>query len=160
MNSKHPSMKLGLFALVITGALVAAMMLVGCIPAPQNVLVAANSLEGVWIVSVSMSGPDAPTYTAMASFHHDGSVTMMENDGRLGIGVWEKVADHRYVWTIWEYWKEGEDFLQAKVNSSLELSKGGDTYNDAVTFQAFVVGNPKPIAEGSATGAGVRMRVK
>jgi hypothetical protein len=101
-----------------------------------------------------------PAYTALASFHHDGSVTMMENDGRLGIGVWEKVADHRYVWTIWEYWKEGEDFLQARVTSSLELSEGGDKYNDAVTFQAFVVGNPKPIAEGSATGAGVRMRVK
>jgi len=46
------------------------------------------------------------------------------------------------------------------MSSSLELSKGGDEYSDAFKFQVFVVGNPNPVAEGSGTGAGVRMRVK
>ena len=87
-------------------------------------------------------------------------MTVNESDGRIGIGVWEKVSDHHYAFTVWEYWKEGEMFFQAKVSSSVELGKGGDEYSDAFKFQVFVVGNPKPVVEGSGTGAGVRMRVK
>jgi len=124
----------------------------------MNSKLALNSLTGVWIVTVSPK--DQPPFTSLVSFHSDGSMTANESDGRIGIGVWEKASDHSYAFTLWEYWKEGESFFQAKMSSSLELSKGGDEYNDAFKFQVFVVGNPNPVVEGSGTGAGVRMRVK
>ena len=116
MNNNHMSTKFGLLALITTIALAATMVVIGCVPAPTDALAAANSLEGVWNTTVSPQGQ--PTVTVMTTFHRDGSVTMMENDGRPGIGVWEKVSDHRYAFVVWEYWKEGETFFQAKVSSS------------------------------------------
>lgn len=159
MNNQHISMKLGLLALLITIALIATVVLSGCVPVPTGAQAAANSLQGVWIANVSPQGQ--PPFTSSAAFHSDGSVTMNESDGRIGVGVWEKVSDHGYAFTVWEYWKEGEAYFQAKVSSSpIELSKGGDEYSGPFTFQVYAVGNPTPIVEGTGTATGVRMRVK
>lgn len=117
-----------------------------------------NNLEGVWIVTVSPQGH--PTFTDMVAIHSDGSVTINESDGRLGIGVWEKVSDARYAVTAWEYWKAEETFFQGKLNSSVELGGGGDEYRDTFTFQIFMAGNPNPIQQFSGTGTGVRMSMK
>jgi hypothetical protein len=158
MNSKHVSAKLGRLALVITIALAAAVVLSRCVSTPAGVLAASNSLEGVWTVTVSPSGQ--PPFTGVTDFHRDGSVTIMENDGRLGIGVWEKVSDSRYSFTAWEYWKEGDSYLQAKISGPVELSKGNDEYSGPFTLQVLVVGNPTPIVDGSGTATGIRMSVK
>jgi hypothetical protein len=153
VNTKS-TVRISVLAVVM---LVAALLVYGGIRG-TSALAASKSLEGVWTVSVSP--PGQPTSTAVTVFHSDGSVTIMENDGRPGIGVWEKVSGRSYAFTAWEYWKEGESFFQAKVSGPIELSEGGEAYSGPFSLQVFVVGNSNPIVEGSGTATGVRMHGK
>jgi hypothetical protein len=159
MNNERMLMKFDLLALVIAIALAATMALSSCAPIPAGVSAAPNSLQGVWFTSVSPQGE--PPFSNLSAFHSDGTVAMNENDGRIGVGVWEKVSNHSYAFTVWEYWQDGETYFQAKVSSSpIDLGTGGDEYSGPFTFQVFVVGNPNPVVEGSGTATGVRMHVK
>ena len=124
-----------------------------------SALAASHSVEGVWIVTVTPPGGQ-PTFTNVTAFHGDGSVVAIESDGRPGMGVWRKVSDHRYTFTVWEYWKEGKVSFQAKLTSPIKLSKGGQEYSGPFSLQLFMVGNPNPIFEGEGTATGVRMPVR
>lgn len=159
MNNPYISMKFGLLALLIMSALVATVVLSGCVPAPAGAHAAANSLQGVWIVTVSPPN-NMPTETVVTTFHSDGSVTEMTSDARVGMGVWEKASGRGYVFTMWEYWKDGEASFQAKISSTIELTDGAETYSAPFTLQVFVVGNPNPVGGGIGTATGVRMHVK
>ena len=153
MNTKSTARISVLAVVVLVAALLAFRGIQG-----MSVMAAPNSLEGVWMVTVSPEG--GTPFSDVTTFSHDGSVTIMENDGRLGIGVWEKVSDHSYAFTAWEYWKEEGTFFQAKISSPIDLGKGGEKYSGPFSVQIFVVGNPDPvvIAKGSATG--VRMHLQ
>jgi hypothetical protein len=92
-------------------------------------------------------------------FSRDGTMTVMESTGELGIGAWEKVSDHHYAFTFWEFYQQDGASVQVKISSPIELSRDGNQYSAPFSFQMVdLQGNV--LAEGRGTAIGVRMQVE
>ena len=125
---------------------------------PEQAKAAPQSLVGSWIASVTPDG--GPSFTDIIIFSSDGTATVMEGDGTLGLGVWQKLPHNRYAFSVWEYYVEDGTSLQVNVASTIELSRDKDQYSGPFTFTAYVVGNPDPVNEGSGTAVGVRLQIQ
>ena len=119
-------------------------------PLGSSALAASDSLVGSWTVTVTPEGE--PSFVHAVIFCNDGTVTAMEPDGRLGIGVWENVSkNYGYVipkiqggqvtWTrVWEN-ASNKSYAVPKVQGGqVTWSMVGDTTSDygyAFTFWEF-----------------------
>jgi hypothetical protein len=125
---------------------------------PDQVLAASKSLVGSWMATVTPDG--GPPFEAVVTFSSDGTAIVMENDGRTGLGVWQKISNNRYIFSVWEYYTADGTYFQAKVTSTIELSRDKEQYTGPFSFQVYVVGNPVPVVEGSGTAIGVRQQLE
>jgi hypothetical protein len=122
----------------------------------QNVQAANKTVVGDWKVTVTPDG--GSPFTAGAIFSNEGTVIMMENDGRLGLGVWDKSSGNQYSFSVWEYWLDNGSYFQAKVSSTIELSRDKETYTGPFDFQVYdLAGNL--LVQGTGTATGVRQYV-
>lgn len=125
---------------------------------PDQAMAAANSPVGSWIVTVTV-GNEQP-FVTISAFSSDNTMTVMENDGRLGLGVWQKLSGRRYAFTFWEHSTTPDGaILTIKLNSTIELSADKEQYTGPFTLQVFT---PDGIQVGSGVGnaTGVRMHVE
>jgi hypothetical protein len=122
---------------------------------PEPVLAGSKSLVGAWTVTVTREG--YPPFTDIATFSSDSTLVVMESDGRLGLGVWQKLAHESYAFSLWEYYVEDGTTFQVKLTSTIELSKDKEQYTGPFSVLVYVVGIPDPVGEGSGTATGVRM---
>jgi hypothetical protein len=111
---------------------------------------------GSWTVTVTPG--DEPSFVDAAIFSSDGTVTIMEANGQLGIGVWEKTSHDSYAFTFWEYFGENDATIQERMSSTIQLSENGDVYNGPFSVEVYVDG--KLVGSGGGTATGVRMHVE
>ena len=119
---------------------------------PEQVMAASQSMVGAWTVTVTSEGD---TFTDIAIFSSDGTVTIMESDGRLGLGVWQKLQNNRYAFSFWEYYVEDGTTFQVNITSTIELSRDKEQYTGPFFFQIYDV-DGNLIVEGPGTATGVR----
>lgn len=125
---------------------------------PEQAKAAAQSPVGSWIVIVSPDGQ--PSFTDVVIFSSDGTITVMESDGRLGLGVWQKLPHNQYAFSLWEYFVDNGTTLQVNVTSTIELSKDKEQYTGPYSVTVYVVGNPDPVGGGTGTATGVRQHIE
>jgi hypothetical protein len=116
----------------------------------------ANSPVGSWKVTVSPEG--GLPFTDGAVFSSDGTLTIMEADGVVGLGVWEKVSGNQYAFTIWEYYLDDGTFIQAEVRSTITLDNSKEQYSGPFFFRVSDI-DGNVFAEGIGTAIGVRNHV-
>jgi hypothetical protein len=116
----------------------------------------AKELAGSW--KVTITGDGAPPITSEANFSNDGTITMIEDNGTVGIGVWEKLSGDQYAFTVWEYIEQGGSNFQAKVSSTITLDDK-DLYSGPFFFQ-FMDLDGHVLASGTGTSVGVRNHVE
>ena len=147
--------RLGLLIISVLG-----LILVGALGyqtlAVRNAMSASDSPVGSWTVTVTPDG--GPSFIDGAIISSDGTLIVMENNGVVGLGVWEKVSGNRYAFTFWEYYEQDGTFFQAKVISTFKLSNDKEQYDGPFHFQIYAAGNL--IVEGSGTATGVRNHVE
>jgi hypothetical protein len=137
----------------VIAALLITSVLFGC----QSTQANSPSLVGSWTFTGTPTG--GPSFVGGITFTSDGTVISMEDTGALGLGVWEKKLNDTYVFTFKETGKDGDTFIQAKVSSTITLSKDGEQYSGPFTFQIFdLEGNL--LASGDGTAAGIRQHVE
>jgi hypothetical protein len=145
----------GLFFILVLG-----LTLVGVLGyqtfAVRNAMAAANSPVGSWTVTVTPD--DGPPFTNGGIFSSDGTVTIMEADGTLGLGVWEKLSGNQYAFTFWEYYSQDGSSIQVKVSSTFKLINDKEQYVGPFSVQIFDGINW--IVVGSGTATGVRNHVE
>ncbi len=125
-----------------------------------NAKAEANSPVGAWNVIVTVTGEGAPPpFISEMIFSSDGTVTCMESDGRLGIGVWEKISGNQYAFTMWEYYAQGGMSFQAKLRSTFTLADGKDQYDGPFFVQISIQDGPT-VFEGYGNATGVRNQVE
>jgi len=146
----------------VISILAIALVLVGVIGyqafKPEQVKAATQSLVGSWMATVTPDG--MPSFADIIVFSSDGTAIEMINDGRPGIGVWQKLSHNRYAFSVWEYWT-GDDALlySARVTSTIELSRDKDQYTGPFFFQVYdSAGNL--IVEGPGIATGVRQQLE
>jgi hypothetical protein len=139
-----------------------ALMLVGVIGyqalKPTQVLAASQSPVGSWTVTVTPDGGES--FADIAIFSSDGTVIVMESDGRLGLGVWQKISGNRYRFYIWEYYTEDGTSFQVKVTSTIELSSDKQQYTGPFSVEVYIAGNPEQVGGGGGTAIGVRQHIE
>ncbi len=125
---------------------------------PDQVMAAADSPVGTWIATVTLEGQ--PTFVTVAAFSSDNTLTIMEDDGRLGLGVWERLSDRRFAFTFWEHSTNPDGaILTIKLNSTIELSADKEQYTGPFSIQIFIPDGTQ-VGEGGGTATGVRMHVE
>jgi hypothetical protein len=123
----------------------------------NKALAGSKSLVGSWNVTVAPEGMEPFQHGVI--FSSDGTMTNMVDTGTIGIGVWKKISNRQYAFTIWQYYKEGESFFQAKVYSTAELSDDKLSYTAPFVFEIYdLEGNL--LVRGPGTSTGVRMNVE
>lgn len=123
----------------------------------QKALASSSSLVGSWDVTVSPEGMEPFKHGAI--FSSDGTLTNMIDTGQIGIGVWEKISDRQYTFTIWQYGKEGESFFRSKIYSTARLSDDKLSFTAPFVFEIYdLEGNL--LVQGPGTSTGVRMNVE
>jgi hypothetical protein len=119
-----------MIALILTG-------LVGYLLSTTGSALAASSVAptGSWIVTIQAEGQ--PPTIEVASFHSDGTMTVVRNGG-AALGVWEKTSTDRYGFTVWGLLDPdlAPPVYRAKVVSTIQLSKDGENYTG--TFIAYL----------------------
>jgi hypothetical protein len=123
---------------------------------PEQVMAASQSMVGAWTVTVTSEGD---TFTDIAIFSSDGTVTIMESDGRLGLGVWQKLQNNRYAFSFWEYYVEDGTTFQVNITSTIELSRDKEQYTGSFSVLVYIVGVGQ-VGEGSGTATGVRLHIE
>ena len=145
---------------VLISALVVILVLAGFLGyqalKPDQAMAAAKSLVGAWIVTVTPEG--GTPFTDGVIFSSDGTVTCMEQDGYLGIGVWEKISDNKFAFSFWESYLQDGALIKSKVSSTVELSRDNEQFSGPFHFQIYSDGNL--VVEGNGTGSGVRQHLE
>ena len=118
----------------------------------------APSPVGTWKVTVTPK--EGPPFTTMITFHSDGTLVNMDPDGALGLGVWEKGANDTYAFTFQELIKDGDAYMQIKVNSTFTLSKDGEQYSGPSTVQIFDADGNLVVSDENPDAVGVRQHVE
>lgn len=122
-----------------------------------NALAAGNSLVGTWNGVITPDG--APSAKNVAIFSSDGTLTLMEGSGVVGLGVWEKVSGNQYSFTIVEYFLEEGANFQAKVRGVASINEDKESYTGPFHFQiSDLEGNV--LQEGTGVATFVRMHVE
>jgi hypothetical protein len=152
MNIKKVLRVLGLTALLVAVALFAYQAF-----DEENALAASSGPVGFWKVTVSPE--EGPSFVDGIIFSSDGTMTAMEDTGRMGLGAWEKLGKEKYAFSFWEYYQEGEACFQVKVSSTIQLSHGADAYTGSFIFQAYDL-DGNLLASGAGTATGVRQHVE
>ncbi|UCH09123.1 MAG: hypothetical protein JSU61_07710, partial [Fidelibacterota bacterium] len=82
----------------------------------------AHSLAGSWIITVI---PDpqtgAPPFVNYAAMTKDGMIINSNETGHASIGVWTRTAGNQFAATFMGYDASGEEIIQYKVRSTIEL---------------------------------------
>ena len=124
----------------------------------SNALAGPRTLVGSWTTTVTPEGGE-PSFVDAVIFSSDGTVTAMESDGRLGIGVWRKISGASYAFNFWEFVNEGGAAMQIKISSTIQLSKDGEHYSGPFTVEVRdTAGNL--LGTGGGTASGDRQHVE
>ena len=117
----------------------------------------ANSPVGMWTGTITLE--DGTTQKVGVIFSSDGTMTVMEESGALGLGVWEKVSGNQYRFTFWEYAQQDDAMLTSRVRSTIELSDDKEQYTGPFDFQ---LSGPdgSVLAEGAGSATFVRNYVE
>jgi hypothetical protein len=118
---------------------------------------AANSPVGNWTGTITPEGSTSVQNGVI--FSSDGTMTVMEDTGVLGLGVWEKVSGNQYAFTFWETFLQDGANLQAKVRSTIELSDDKETYSGPFHFQIMDM-DGNVLVEGTGQATAVRNHVE
>jgi hypothetical protein len=121
-----------------------------------TVMAAANSPVGSWTVEVTRTG--LPPFTSVVIFSSDGTLTVIEDNGTVGLGVWQKLSGNKYAFTTLEYVQQGGGNFMAKVTSTITLDDK-EHYSGPFYFQ-FMTLDGHVLADGFGTAAGVRNHVE
>jgi hypothetical protein len=150
MNTKQIVLMIMLAAALVLGGVIGYQQF-----KPIEALAAPKSLVGTWTVTVTPEG-GTPFIDGMI-FSSDGTTTVMEQDGYLGVGVWEKLSNNRFAFSFWESYLENDALITSKVSSTVELS-GKDQYSGPFNFQIF--SNGELLVQGTGAATGVRQHVE
>jgi hypothetical protein len=136
MNSKTALVVVAIIALI---ALIAAgASLVYAQPSLMGTDRDAHSLAGSWIITVI---PDpqtgAPPFVNYAAMTKDGMIINSNETGHASIGVWTRTAGNQFAATFMGYDASGEEIIQYKVRSTIELSQDGEEFTGPFVTDLF-----------------------
>jgi hypothetical protein len=151
MKFKKNLSLLGLSALILIG-------LAGCQQLGAGSASAeANSPLGMWTGTITLE--DGTTQKVGVIFSSDGTMTVMEESGALGLGVWEKATGNQYRFTFWEYTQQDDAKLTWRVRSTIERSDDKEQFSGP--FDVHLSGpDGSIIAEGAGSATFVRNKVE
>ena len=150
MKSKWVKMMLVIGLVILVGVLALQTPKIG------NAENEANALIGSWKVTVTPDG--MASFGSEAIFSSDGTVTIIEDSGAVGLGVWEKLSGDQYAFTVWEYLEQDGSMFKSKVTSKITLDNkeqySGPFFFEFMTLDGYV------IVSGNGTAAGVRNHIE
>jgi len=113
---------------------------------------------GSWIVTVETEGQ--PPIVDLATFHSDGSMSVVRNGG-AGTGVWGKTSADSYAFTFWALLDPdlAPPVNRAKVVSTIQLSKDGEQYTGSLIAYLYDQDGNLLFPSGAMV-TGIRMHVE
>jgi len=94
-----------------------------------------SDIVGTWIADTDTSDPTNGPSIFM--FTSDGTYSEMDDDGTIGMGVWEENDDGTVTLTAWENQGDGQggSFGSFKIRATITLGADGDTFTATYTLE-------------------------